>query len=81
LKHTPEVVQALANLRTSHDFKTFLEWIEEGLQAARDTCEKHTADEKLFRAQGICQALREIRSTNEEAPKLLELYKSKTPSK
>jgi hypothetical protein len=81
LKPTPEVVQALANLRPSQDFKTFLAWIEEGLDAARDTCEKHTADEKLYRAQGICQALREIKSTNEEAPKLLEFYKNKTPSK
>lgn len=77
MKPTPEVVQALANLRMSSDFKTFLEWIEAGLSDARDTCERHTADEKLYRAQGICQALRNIQETNEEAPKLLEQFKSK----
>lgn len=79
MKPTPEVVQALANLRPSHDFSTFLEWIEEGLESARDTCEKHTADEKLYRAQGICQALRNIKQVNEDAPVLLQKFKSKTP--
>jgi hypothetical protein len=79
LKPTPEVVQALTNLRVSTDFETFLDWIEEGLQSARDTCEKHTADEKLYRAQGRCETLRTILTTNTDAPKLLEHYKSKTP--
>ena len=80
MKPTPEVVQALANLRPSHDFKTFLDWIEAGLEAARDTCEKHTADEKLYRAQGNCQVLREIIEINEGSPELLQKFKAmKTP--
>lgn len=79
MKPTPEVVQALTNLRVSTDFETFLKWIEEGLSAARDTCEKHTADEKLYRAQGQCQVLRSIIEINEDSPKLLEHFKNKTP--
>jgi len=65
----------------SHAFTTFLEWIEVGLNDARDTCEKHTADEKLYRAQGECKALREIIEVNEDAPTLLSKFKPQNPTK
>jgi len=68
LKPTKDLLQALCNLRASTDFKVFLQACGEELESARDACEKHTADEKLYRSQGRASAFREVTELYKQAP-------------
>lgn len=77
MKPTPELYQALVNLRGNPDFKTVIEWVGDGLESARDTCEKAVADERLYRVQGEAAALRTIKEANQRAPDMLEKIKAK----
>ena len=73
---TPELYQALVNLRGNPDFKTVIDWIDDGLTAARDTCEKAPPDERLYRAQGQAATCRAIVTARNHAPAKLEKLKS-----
>lgn len=75
MKPTPELAQALTNLRANADFDVVLTAFARAREVARDQCEAHPADEKLFRAQGEAQFLRQFFRLNEAAPKDLELFK------
>lgn len=74
---TPELYQALVNLRGNPDFQTVVEWISDGLGAARDVTEKAPADLQLYRAQGQAATCRAIVEANKRAPDMLEKIKSK----
>lgn len=74
---TPELYQALVNLRGNQDFKTVVEWFSGGLDAARDTTEKSPADLQLYRAQGQAATCRTFVEATNRAPAMLEKIKSK----
>jgi hypothetical protein len=77
LTPTPELYQALVNLRGNPDFQTVIAWLDDGLRSARDTCEKAPADLTLYRSQGEAKTCRAIVEANQRAPEMLEKLKSK----
>lgn len=77
MKPTPELAQALTNLRSNHDFEVVLAAFARAREVARDQCETLPADEKLYRAQGEAAFLKSFFKLNEAAPKDLDLFKRK----
>lgn len=75
MKATPELAQALTNLRPNHDFEVVLEAFARARQEARDKCETFTDGPLLNRAQGEATFLKDFFKLNENAPKDLELFK------
>lgn len=76
IKPTPEVLQALTNLRVSTDFETVVEWLRENRKTARDKLEDHTEDKLFFRIQGESRCLKELLDINDTAPQRLEKVKA-----
>jgi hypothetical protein len=75
LKSSPELAQALVNLRPNHDFEVVLEAFARARQEARDTCESTLEGPMLSRAQGEATFLKKFFKLNENAPNELELFK------
>ena len=76
MKTSPDLAQALTNLRASTDFKTVLDFIVSERSIARDECESHTALMPLYKAQGRAAWLKDFLKMNEKAPEDLEKFKS-----
>jgi hypothetical protein len=77
LKPTPELVQALVNLRPSHDFETVVQFFLAQRETARDECETYVEGPKLWRAQGRSAFIKEFLKLDEGAATTLEKFKSK----
>ena len=77
VKPTPEVVQALTNLRPSNDFQTVLEFLSAQREKARDETESTVEGPALWRAQGRSIFLRDFAALVAKAPNTLERFKSK----
>ena len=76
MKVTPEVAQALVNLRGSSDFQTLVQGLEEIVEKDRDTCA--AADGLLlYRAQGSVKSLSGILKAYADAPTILNKFKSR----
>jgi hypothetical protein len=75
LKSSPELAQALTNLRPNHDFEVVLEAFARARQEARDTCESSLDDTLRSRAQGEALFLKEFLKLNEAAPTDLDKFK------
>lgn len=73
MKITPEVAQALVNLRGNTDFQPFISWLEECLEKEREVCEG-AVGLKLKRAQGSASTLRTILKSYAEAPETLKKF-------
>ncbi len=78
MKPTPELAQALTNLRVSDDFEVVVSFLREQREKARDDCESIIEGPKLWRAQGKAACLREFLGTTENAAILLDKFKSNT---
>ena len=76
MKPTPEIVQALTNLRVSDDFATVLDFLASERSAARDETETVVEGPKLWRAQGRSQHIKDFLKLNQEAPQHLEKFKA-----
>ena len=72
---TPEVLQALTNLRVSSDFETVVEWLRENRKTARDKLEDHVEDKYFLRFQGEARFLKEFLELNDTAPQRLDKIK------
>jgi len=77
MKITPEVAQALVNLRGNRDFSTVLKWIEDSAAKATDDCTKHDGL-LLYRAQGAVGAFKKLTDTFTDAPVLLKKFQSQS---
>lgn len=75
MKPTKEALQALVNLRVSHDFEVVIEWLRECRKTARNECEQQLDPQKVLRAQGKALCLRDILDTIDAAPEQLSKYK------
>ena len=73
IKQTPDVAQALVNLRGNKDFQVFLKWLE--ASEAKDTQLCVEADGlKLYQSQGSVKTLQAIAKAEAEAPDLLKKF-------
>lgn len=77
MKPTPELVQALVNLRVSHDFDTVVQFLRAERETARDECESIIEGPKLWRAQGRSTFVKDFLTLDEDAAAALEKFKSK----
>ena len=77
MKPTPEVTQALTNLRVSPDFEVVLEFLAAQRTVARDETETIVEGPLLWRAQGRSTFLRDFLKMNQGAPEQLQKFKSK----
>lgn len=75
MKPTPEIVQALTNLRVNSDFEVVLSFLASQREQARDDCETFVEGPKLWRQQGRATFVRDFFVLNEEAPKHLDKFK------
>lgn len=74
MKLTPQLAQALTNLRGNRDFKIVLEGLEEHTKEESVRCEEGDGP-VLYRAQGAVKALKWWTGTFDEAPVTLEKFK------
>ncbi len=81
MKPTPELVQALVNLRVSHDFDTVVQFLRAEREVARDECESIVEGPKLWRAQGRSGFIKDFLKIDEGAAASLEKFKSIPKSK
>lgn len=74
MKVTPEVAQALSNLRGNPDFQTVLKWVRESGSKEQEKCVD--ADGLvLYRAQGSAKTLRDFSQAFDDAPDTLKKLK------
>ncbi len=76
MKLTPEIAQALTNLRGNGDFKVFLEGAKEYESNEKQNCVDREGP-NLFRSQGAVKALQSLLSAFDNAPNALEKFKTK----
>jgi hypothetical protein len=78
LKLTPQLAQALTNLRVNADFKLFLSALKEDEETETDTALK-TEGTQCARAQGAVLKLRQLQEQFMNAPNTLERFKINPP--
>jgi hypothetical protein len=74
VKATPEVAQALSNLRGNPDFQTVLKWVRDAESKEQEKC-VDSDGLVLYRAQGSAKTLRAFTETFDGAPDLLKKFK------
>lgn len=79
MKTTPELAQALTNLRPNADFEVVLEFFARVREEARDECESVADDTVRLRAQGRGLFIRDFFKLSADAP--LDTQKFKQTSK
>lgn len=77
MKPTPELAQALTNLRVNDDFAVVLDFLVGERSTARDETESLIEGPKLWRSQGKGLFIRDFLKINRDAPQDLEKFKSK----
>lgn len=74
MKVTPQIAEALVNLRGNRDFKTLLEGLREHEEEERQRCVDGEGSIQL-RASGAAKALKWWRDAFDSAPKDFEKFK------
>lgn len=78
MKLTSELAQALANLRGNRDFAVVLEALKENLKEETKRCCTHEGS-SVLRAQGAVATVQWYLDSFDEAPSVLEKFKTKQP--
>lgn len=77
MKVTPQIAEALVNLRGNRDFKTFLEGMSEHEEEERQRCVDGEGSIQL-RASGAAKALKWWRDAFDSAPTDFEKFKKQS---
>ena len=77
MKVTPQITEALVNLRGNRDFKTILEALKEHEEEERQRCVDGEGSVQL-RASGAAKALKWWRDAFDSAPSDLEKFRKQT---
>jgi hypothetical protein len=78
-KPSPDIAQALVNLRASRDFKLVLDWFEQmEVSILKNLAMTEDADRRAVSA-GMLRAMMTLREGIEDAPKIVEQVKHGTP--